>query len=106
MTMILAIGGEKGGSGKTTIAVHIAAIGAAEGKDVLLVDADPQQSAAQWTARRADLHPEATPIRCVSLHGNRIQGEIADLGRRYELVIVDTGGRDSPELRCALVVAN
>jgi chromosome partitioning protein len=104
--MIITVGGEKGGAGKTTIAVHLAALCVAEGIDTLLVDADEQQTANRWSMRRSELHPEAPLIRCVSLHGNKIHKELADLGERYAMVIVDTGGRDSSELRCGLVVSD
>jgi chromosome partitioning protein len=103
---IVVIGNEKGGCGKTTIAVNIAALAVAEGLDVLLVDADPgQQSSARWAARRLESHPEAPPVRCVSLTGRDISKNLADLGTRYDVVIVDTGAEDSSELRASAIVA-
>ena len=45
---IIGVVGRKGGSGKTTIAVHLAAILAAQGRSVVLVDADQQGSARHW----------------------------------------------------------
>jgi len=44
----LAILSQKGGTGKTTVAVHLAAAASAEGRHVLLADLDPQKSAADW----------------------------------------------------------
>lgn len=46
----VAIVGRKGGIGKTTISVHLAGEMASRGSKVLLIDADPQGSAAQWAA--------------------------------------------------------
>jgi cellulose biosynthesis protein BcsQ len=69
---IILVGNEKGGTGKTTISVNLAGMAALQGLDVLLVDADPgQQSAAKWTARRQEFHPEAKPLNCVSATGCR-----------------------------------
>ena len=47
--MIILIGGEKGGTGKTTVATNLAAIRASRGHDVLLVDTDKQGSASAWS---------------------------------------------------------
>lgn len=104
--MIVVVGNEKGGVGKTTIAVNLAALEAARGRDVLLVDADPgQHSASRWAARRREMHSEAQPVRCVRLTGTGLRPELADLARRYEVVVVDTGAEDSPELRAAATLA-
>lgn len=104
VTVIILIGGEKGGSGKTTIATNMAAMRAAQGRDVLLVDTDIQGSASYWAANRdeAGIIPR---IPCVQKFGRNLAVEVRDLAGRYGDVIVDAGGRDSAELRAALVVA-
>ena len=51
--MIVLIGGEKGGTGKTTLATNLAQMRAARGHDVLLVDTDKQESASSWASLRA-----------------------------------------------------
>jgi chromosome partitioning protein len=104
---IILVGNEKGGTGKTTISVNLAGMAALQGLDVLLVDADPgQQSAAKWTARRQEFHPEAKPLNCVSATGRRLDTVLEDLARRYQVVVVDTGAEDSAELRAAATVAS
>ncbi len=45
---VIGVIGRKGGSGKTTIAVHLAAVFATQGKNVAVVDADTQGSATYW----------------------------------------------------------
>jgi chromosome partitioning protein len=103
---IILVGNEKGGTGKTTLAVNLAAMAAVQGKDVLLVDADPgQQSAAKWAARRREFHPTARPVPCVSIVNARPEMELLDLAQRYQLVVIDTGAEDSPQLRAAALVA-
>ncbi len=106
MGRIIVVGNEKGGCGKTTVAVNLAALAAGAGLDVLLVDADPgQQSAAKWAARRAEFHGEANPVRCVGLTGKGVRAGLEDLAERYGVVVVDTGAQDSPELRAAATLA-
>ena len=49
--MILLLGGEKGGTGKSTLATNLAAWLAVAGRDVILVDTDVQRTAAHWVDR-------------------------------------------------------
>ena len=51
--MIIALLNQKGGVGKTTLATHIAGELASQGQSVILLDADPQGSALDWTQRRS-----------------------------------------------------
>jgi chromosome partitioning protein len=103
--MIVVIGNEKGGVGKTTLATNLAAVAAHEGRDVLLVDTDTQGSAQAWSTSRddADISPR---IPTISKFGKGLVKELPGLQNRYEIIIVDAGGRDSVELRSSLVVAD
>ncbi|MFC1836806.1 AAA family ATPase [Thermodesulfobacteriota bacterium] len=102
--MIILIGGEKGGTGKTTIAINLAAMRANKGKDVLLVDTDRQSSASYWAQKRNEAgHSPRIP--CVQVFGDSLHFEIKDLVNRYDDIILDAGGRESPELRAGLVVS-
>ncbi len=103
--MIVLIGSEKGGTGKTTIACNLAVALAVAGRDVVLVDADPQASAARWAERRAEQQPERPPVHCVQRTGN-VYKTVVDLAGRYDEVIIDAGGRDSHELRSAMLAAH
>ena len=103
--MLLLIGGEKGGTGKTTIATNLAALRALAGHDVLLVDADSQGSANYWASSRAEAGIKPR-VACIQKFGRGLQEEVQDLDGRYQDVIIDAGGRDSVELRAAMVVAH
>lgn len=103
--MIILIGGEKGGTGKTTIATNLAAMRASAGRDVLLIDTDPQGSANYWAQSRDELNI-IPRVACVQKFGKGLQAEVKDLAKRYQDIVIDAGGRDSVELRSAMVVAN
>ncbi|MBF0336016.1 MAG: AAA family ATPase [Alphaproteobacteria bacterium] len=107
---IVTIGGEKGGTGKTTISTQLAAVEAFNGSDVLLINTDPQQTAVHWSAlreaMRAGDRPDLKRVSCVSLFGPTLVQELISLRDRYGVIIVDAGGRDSVEFRASLVVAN
>ena len=102
--MIILVGSQKGGCGKSTTAVNISAVLAYEGKDVVLVDADRQCTAANWALDRAQ-HSELPTVHCVQKYEN-IRETLLDLNKRYEYVIVDAAGRDSRELRTGLTAAH
>ena len=101
--MLVLIGGEKGGTGKSTLATNLAAWLACHGKDVLVLDSDRQATSANWATERSQCAALPT-VHCVQRHGN-LAAAINDLKTRYEEVIIDAGGRDSEELRSAMVVA-
>ena len=102
---IVLIGGEKGGPGKTTIAVNLAVARALDGHDVLLVDTDLQGSASDWISAR-DGSGVLPRISSVQKFGKGLARELEDLAERYGDIIVDAGGRDSVELRAAMTKAD
>ena len=102
--MILLVGGEKGGTGKTTIATNLAAMRAGAGRDVLLLDTDRQGSASFWAATRSE-ETELAGVACVQKFGKGLQSQVRDLAKRYQDVVIDAGGRENLELRNALAVA-
>jgi chromosome partitioning protein len=104
--MILVVGGIKGGSGKSTIATNLAVLRSQIGHDVLLVDADEQGSAAEFSEQRSVLHPDRPTFTCVRLVGASVRSELRRLAPRYQDVIIDTGGRDTTSQRAALTVAD
>lgn len=103
--MIILVGGEKGGGGKTTLAVNLAAMRTRGGHDVLLIDADKQASANLWASIRQEERPDA-PVPCLQKRGTGLAAAIRDLATRYEDVVIDAGGQDSVELRAAMTIAD
>lgn len=102
--MILMVGGEKGGVGKTTLATHLAVARRAADRSVVLVDADSQGTSSTWSDARKDKDVPQVP--CVSLRGGKVHVELKELARHYEDVVIDTGGADSQEFRSALLAAD
>lgn len=102
--MIVLIGSQKGGCGKSTTAVNICAVLAKNGHDVVLVDADRQCTAANWAMDRAD-NKKLPTVHCIQKYEN-IRDTLLDLDKRYEYVIVDAAGRDSRELRTGMTAAH
>ena len=103
--MIVLVGGEKGGTGKTTLATNLAALKSIDGKDVLLIDTDKQGSASHWSSVREEVG-EVPNVSCVQVFGKSVTKQVQDLAERYEEIVVDAGGRDSIELRAAMVIAD
>lgn len=102
--MIILIGGEKGGPGKTTIATNLAAIRTIQTNDLLLIDTDKQQTASYWCSLREN--NEITPrVASVQKFDKSVRTETLELQKKYKDIIIDAGGRDSTELRSALLVA-
>jgi chromosome partitioning protein len=101
--MILLCGGEKGGCGKSTLATNLAVYLAHEGNDVVLVDTDSQPTSARFIERRNE-SGILPAVHCVQRTGD-VSAALRDLEKRYQVVVVDAGGRDSKELRTAAAVA-
>lgn len=102
--MIILIGSQKGGCGKSTTAVNICAVLAGRGHDVMLVDADRQCTAANWAMDRNE-NEKLAKVHCIQKYEN-IRETLLDLDKRYQYVVVDAAGRDSRELRTGMTAAH
>lgn len=102
--MICAVVGEKGGTGKSIIATSLAGLRAASGRDVLLIDTDTQGSASGWQAVRSG-NEKLAKVHCIAKFGKTLSTEVKDLASRYQDIVIDAGGRDSVEMRAAMLVA-
>lgn len=104
MSVVL-FGGEKGGTGKTTLATNMAAMLTLAGRDVLLLDTDRQGTASFWATVREEAGVEPK-VACVQKFGKGLATQVRDLAGRYDEIVIDAGGRDSMELRYALGVSD
>lgn len=102
---VTVIGSEKGGVSKSTLCINLAVLCVLEGVDTLLVDADVQGSYNEFSQKR-DAEDITPRIPVIQKRGGNLHREIKGLAERYECVIVDTGGRDSVELRSSLLIAD
>ncbi|MGX5700480.1 AAA family ATPase [Acinetobacter kookii] len=101
--MIILVGGEKGGAGKSCLAQNLAVYLQTKNRDVLLLDADPQGTTTDWIKERDD-NEDLKNIPSVQASGN-IRQVLKDLSKRYEDIIIDAGGQDSEALRSAMTIA-
>ena len=102
--MIILIGGEKGGPGKTTLAANLATMRTKATGDLLLVDTDRQPSASYWCSIRED-NKISPRVSSVQKFDKAVKTEVEHLSNKYNDIIIDAGGRDSPELRGSLLIA-
>jgi chromosome partitioning protein len=77
---------QKGGVGKTTLAIHLAVAFAADGLNVAILDLDPQASAAEWKDFREEEMPGV-----IAIPSSRLPKVLKELeGRGADIVILDT----------------
>lgn len=98
----VAIISQKGGAGKTTLALHLAVASALAGRDTAIIDLDPQASAAKWADRRENELPVV-----LSAHASRLAHEMKRVENSGgELLILDTAPHsDSVALEAAKVAS-
>lgn len=103
--MIIAFGGVKGGVGKTTLAVNMAVMRSIEGRDILLVDADDQSTASDFTAIRNETLETGAGYTAIKLHGSAVRSEVVRMAEKYDDIVIDVGGRDTAGQRAAMSIA-
>ena len=101
--MIILIGGEKGGTGKTTVSTNLAVAFIHNKLDFIIIDSDKQASFSDWATIRNEKMSEK--IYCISKYGD-LRNDIRGLSQKYQNIIIDIGGRDTMEFRTALTVCD
>lgn len=102
--MIIGVLNQKGGVGKTTLSLNLAAAYATSGYRVLLVDADPQGSSLRWSSARAEETSPLFPV--VGMAKPSLSRELPELARDYDMVVIDGAPRVSELGRAAIMASD
>lgn len=102
---VITIAQQKGGSGKTTLALNLAIEAKKRGLSVAVVDTDPQGSLGRWFMTRVEaLGEPELELSTSSAWG--VAYEVGKLAERFDIVIVDTPPKADSDLRPALRAAD
>lgn len=104
---IITIAQQKGGAGKTTLAVQLAVALAHSGRRVVAIDIDPQMSLSTWFGMRAEMHGDIAykgsgALEIVQVTGWRAASEIERQAKNNDVVIVDSPPHAETEARIAV----
>ncbi len=90
LLMFISFISQKGGTGKTTLALHVAALMSNYGAKTLLIDADPQASAMAWYACRVQHnHPSPRNLTVMAISNGTITDQLPVLAKTYDCIIID-----------------
>lgn len=100
--MIICVGNTKGGVGKTTIALNLAIARALQGREVMLIDGDRQETAQTAIDIRAAAGKTPAIACAVYSEGRTLISQVGLMRSKFDDIIIDSGGRDSAALRAAM----
>lgn len=104
---IIAVANQKGGTGKTTIAVHLAGAAGKRGFKTLIIDADPQESALSWVGMAANGQAFPAAIAGMSKLGGKIHTQIQRWAPDYDMIVIDCPpAAENPVSQAAIICSD
>ena len=103
--MIVGFLNHKGGVGKTTLALHVAGAWAAQGKRIVVVDADSQGSALDWSEQRAK-EGLTRLFDVLGLARDTLHVEVPEIARDVHHVVIDGSSHAAALMRSAMLAAD
>lgn len=100
--MVISLQNQKGGVGKSTLAINIAHCLALRGLRVLVVDADTQASARAW----AEARETSPPFAVIGMEHRQIHRDLPAMAANYDRVIIDAPPRANDVARSAMIAAD
>ena len=107
MTQIITVANQKGGCGKTTVAMGLAGTYGLRGKKVLVVDADLQGTATRWAGSAPDETPFPAAVMGLAAVGGKLHREIKKYVDDYDVIVIDCPPAvDSAAPQSALLISD
>lgn len=107
MAKILTVANQKGGSGKTTVAMQVAGCLGRRGNTVLVIDADPQGTAVRWASSAEDDKPFPARVAGLSAAGGKVHREVQKFVEDYHYIVIDCPPAvESPVPQSALLISD
>lgn len=104
---IITVANQKGGAGKTTVAMQLAGTLGRQGHRVLVIDADPQGTAQRWAASAEEEDPFPAAVVGLSAAGGKVHQEAKKHATDYDFLIIDCPPAvDSPVPQSALMISD
>ena len=103
---VITVAQQKGGAGKTTLAVQLAATLMSQGYSVATLDIDPQASLTQWYTQRTATLRDKNQLVHSPAAGWRLPTEVDRLAREFDVVIIDSPPHTQTEAKTAIRSAN